>query len=200
MTTTSPTFERLTDLASVDIAPGFFAITRSGGLRERLEKILLLGALITAAVQRSVLVGYVADLPFMPVATVWGELTRRWQSVPDARELGAIEVARPFRAQGIGRRLLAELVAGTRLDGNILIAEGLEWHWDLEARGLSSRECRARLLALFSDAGFRRYDTDEAEITYSAANFLLARIGPQVRQQSRLAFESALLLDRHAHR
>jgi acetoin utilization protein AcuA len=184
--------KRVTDLRQVDVAPGFFAITRTDRLREAFDDVLGIGAVITAAIDRSVVIGYAIDLPFVPIAIEGGELKRRWQSVPDAHELGAIEVARPFRGSGIGRRLLDEVVAQPQLDGRILIAEGLEWHWDLEAFHVSAGERRERLLALFSGAGFQRYDTDETEVAYSEPNFLAARVGPAVSEESRRAFQAAL--------
>jgi acetoin utilization protein AcuA len=178
---------QLADLARVDIAPGFFAITRSPNLREVLAGVLDVGGVVTAALHRSVVIGYAVDLPFVPVP-----FARRWQSVPDARELGAIEVARAFRGTGVARRLLDEMFRGGRLDGKIVIAEGLCWHWDAEARGLSYAECRAALLALFAGAGLERFHTDETEIAYSPCNFLAARVGPDVPEESRRAFERTL--------
>jgi hypothetical protein len=154
--------ERLTDLRRVDIAPGFFAITRSARLREVLADVLDLGAAVLAATRGSLLVGYTVDLPFVPIQFDDREWSRRW------------------------------LVPDPRLEDQILIGEGLVWHWDHEARGLYATECRAQLLALFGNAGFRRYRTDEPEIRSSPYNFLIARSGPRVAEESRLAFEGAL--------
>ncbi len=83
--------ERLIDVGRVDIVPGFFAITRSPQLREMLARVVDLGAVVTAAVHRSLLIGYAADLPFLPIKLEHGEWKRRWQLLPDARELGGIE-------------------------------------------------------------------------------------------------------------
>jgi acetoin utilization protein AcuA len=185
--------ERLVNVGRVDIVPGFFAITRSPQLREMLARVLDLGAVVTAAVHRSLLIGYAADLPFLPIVLEHGEWKRRWQLLPDARELGGIEVARPFRGAGIARLLLEQMVSGPRLDREILIGEGLHWHWDLAARGLDVRQCRARLLALFSAAGFCSHQTDEPEVSSSPWNFLIARIGSRIPPDSRRAFEAALL-------
>lgn len=182
----------LSDLRRFDIAPGFAAVTRSAGLRSMFEGILPLGAVITVALRGSLLVGYAADLPFVPVQLPDRELRRRWSFVPDAHELGAIEVARPFRGERIAQRLLEEMLRGGRLEQRIVIAEGLHWHWDTAGRGLPVAECRRALLALFAGAGFRRYDTDEPEVSYSMSNFLIARVGALVPESSRRAFEEAL--------
>jgi acetoin utilization protein AcuA len=184
--------EQLTEVSQVDIVPGFFAVTRSAELREVLLRILEVGATVFAALHGSLLVGYTADLEFEPIAYAGTQWVRRWQKLPDVRELGAIEVARGFRGGGLARKLLEAQVAGPRLDGQILIGEGLSWHWDCEGRGLLLSDCRKSLLALFRHAGFEKLQTDEPEVSYSLANFLVARIGPQVPHESRLAFKSAL--------
>jgi acetoin utilization protein AcuA len=183
----------LADPSRVDIAPGFCAVTRTPELRAMLTEVLKLGAVVTAALDGAVLVGYVVDLPYLPIVFDGAEWQRRWQKLPDVRELGAVEVARGVRGTGLGRSLLAAAVAGPRLDGNILIGEGLAWHWDAEGRGLGLSQCRAALLRLFESTGFRRYRTDEPEVAYSPYNFLVARVGAKVPLDSRLAFEAALM-------
>jgi hypothetical protein len=188
--------ERLREVSRVDIAPGFCAVTRSAELRELLLRILELDAVVFAALEGSVLVGYTADLSFLPIEFCGGFLERRWQRVPGARELGAIEVARSCRATGVARALLAAQISNGRLDQQILIGEGFCWHWDNEARGLSVSECRARLLTLFANAGFGEYATDEPEVSYSLNNFLVARIGPRVPAANVAAFEAALFQER----
>jgi hypothetical protein len=185
--------EHVTDVSRLDVAKGFCAITPTDGLRRVLTDVLGLGAHVVAAVDGSVLVGYAVDLPFLPIVFEGAVLPRRWQRLPDARELGAIEVIRPLRGTGLARALLAAMVSGGRLDDKIVLAEGLSWHWDHEASGLSSRDCRARLLSLFLGAGFRKYATDEPEIRQSPDNFLVARVGPAAPPASRAAFEAALM-------
>jgi acetoin utilization protein AcuA len=183
----------LSDPSRVDIAPGFHAVTRSPELRGVLADVLKLGAVVTAALDGAVLVGYAVDLPYVPIVFDGIEVRRRWQRLPDVRELGALEVARGVRGEGLGRRLLTTALQSPRLDGQIVIGEGLAWHWDAEARGLGLSQCRAALLRLFESTGFRRYRTDEPEVAYSPYNFLVARVGAKVPVDSRLAFEAALM-------
>jgi acetoin utilization protein AcuA len=186
--------ERLQDPGRIDVPPGFFAVNRSAELREALSRVLDLGAWVTCALHGSVLLGYALDLPFVPVSFDGVPWPRRWDALPDARELGAIEIARPYRDLRLGHGLLAGLCDGGRLEGQVLIGEGLVWHWDAEARGLGPGECRRRLLALFASAGFRSFRTDEPNIAESPYNFLVARIGSRVPAASRAAFEAALLI------
>ena len=183
----------LADPSRVDIAPGFHAVTRSPELRRVLAEVLELGAVVTAAIDGAVLVGYAVDLPYVPIVFEGADYPRRWQQLPDVRELGALEVARGVRSRGLGHRLLAGMLQGGRLDARIVIGEGLAWHWDAEGRGLGLSECRAALLRLFESADFRRFRTDEPEVAYSPYNFLVARVGPKVPEASRLAFEAALM-------
>ncbi len=175
-------------LRGIAIADGFAAITRGPQLRGVLANVLDQGGVVTAALHGTTLAGYVVDLPFMPIPFLGAEIRRRWQDVPSTREVGGIEVARPFRSGGIARRLLAAMVADGRLDAVILLAEGFHSHWDLEARPVSVWDARAQLIRLFETAGFVRHDTDEPEVTESPANFLVARVGPRVPELHRAAF------------
>lgn len=188
--------DRLTsagDLARLDVTPGFAAITPSKDLRAVLARVLEAGGVVNAALRRSILIGYTADLPFLPIPFQGGQITRRWQGLPDAREIGGLEVARPFRGAGIAQRLLAGLVSDARLDRIVLIGEALQWHWDADTGRQSIWEYRDELLRLLERAGFRRWETDEPEIQYSPANFLFARIGPLTSEVSRRAFQTALM-------
>jgi GNAT superfamily N-acetyltransferase len=184
---------RLTDLSNLDIAPDFFAIHRSAEVREALSKLFALDAYLVGAIDRSVLVGYAVDLPFLPIEFEGEKIERRWNRLPDARELGAIEIARQCRSRGVARELLAGLAENGRLETKIVVGEGLMWHWDYESRGLNASECRARLLSMFAGAGYRRFRTNEPEIAFSPYNFLVARIGRQVSKSSLGAFEAALI-------
>jgi hypothetical protein len=92
--------ERLVDVGRVDMVPGFFAITRSPQLREMLARVLDLGAVVTAAVHRSLLIGYAADLPFLPIKLEHGEWKRRWQTLSDRHESDARQ---PWRCACLAR-------------------------------------------------------------------------------------------------
>jgi GNAT superfamily N-acetyltransferase len=186
--------ERLTDPGKVDIAPDFFAITRSGELREMLARILELDSFVVAAVRDSVMLGYAVDLPYVAIEFEGMIIKRRWHDLPDVRELGAIEVARGSREKGLAKKLLEALAENERLENKIVIGEGLMWHWDYEARGVSVSQCRAQLLSLFASANYRNYRTNEPEVSFSPLNFLMARVGSKVTAASRKAFESALMV------
>jgi acetoin utilization protein AcuA len=185
-------FETQRDLERLRVAEGFGAIARSEDVPAMFARTLAARGTITAALHDGVLVGYAADLPFLPVEWDGGRIDRRWDALPEARELGAVEVAAPFRNRGIARDLMRALADGGRLDDFIVIAEALQWHWDLASAGADVWEYRRRLMRLLESAGFRRFDTDAPEVAEHAANFLAARIGAGTHLGAQHAFAQAL--------
>jgi len=185
-------FEAHAALRGLKIASGFSAIVRTVEVVPMFERVLAVGGTITAALERGVLIGYAADLPFTPVVWDGGTVVRRWDGLQEVRELGAVEVAAPFRSRGIGRLLMRAIAAGGRLDPYIVIGEALRWHWDVGATGGDPVEYRRRLIRLLESAGFHRFDTDAPEIASDAVNFLAARIGGATSAASQRAFAEAL--------
>jgi GNAT superfamily N-acetyltransferase len=185
-------FETQAEIEGLRVAEGFGAIVRSEDVPAMFARTLSAGGTITAALRDGVVVGYAADLPFVPIVWDGGRVERRWDALPAVRELGAVEVALPFRNRGIARELMRALAAGGRLDRFIVIAEALHWHWDLAASGIDVWEYRRRLVRLLESAGFRRFDTDAPDVSEHAANFLAARIGPRSGIPAQRAFAEAL--------
>ena len=185
-------FEAPAALRGLQVAAGFSAIVRTEEVVPMFERVLEAGGTITAALDRGVLIGYAADLPFTPVVWDGGTILRRWDGLQEVRELGAVEVAAPFRSRGIGRLLMRAIAAGGRLDPYIVIGEALRWHWDVAASGGDPMEYRRRLVRLLESAGFHRFDTDAPEIGGDAVNFLAARIGGATSAASQRAFAEAL--------
>jgi hypothetical protein len=94
-------YESPWQIESLRVASGFGSIVDSREVPPMFRRVLAAGGNVTAALLGGVLVGYAADLPFAPVEWDGGRIVRRWQAVPQARELGAVEVAAPFRNRGI---------------------------------------------------------------------------------------------------
>jgi acetoin utilization protein AcuA len=185
--------ERYTSPGEIDgirVAAGFRSIVSTLEVAAMFRRVLAGGGQITAALVDGVVVGYAADLPFTPIAWAGGRVDRRWQSVPHARELGAVEVAAPFRNRGVARRLMRAFAENGRLEGYIVIGEALSWHWDLST--VDVWEYRRRLMRLLESAGFRRFDTDSPEVLQDSANFLAARIGTATEATAQRAFAEAL--------
>ena len=98
-------------------------------------------------------------------------------------ELGAIEVSRNWRHVGIGRAMVAAILADAFIETKIFFLTGYSWHWDTDQTGLSVYAYRNMLMRLFRPFGFRVYLTNNPEIRMASANMLMARIGSQVSHQ-----------------
>lgn len=116
-------------------------------------------------------VGYAAVHP-PDARSRWGEAGLEW-----LLELGAIEVAPRFRREGIGKRLLAVLFDGGRLEDRIVIALALWWHWDLRRTGLNLWAYQEMLSRLLGSCGFRKEPTADREVIAHPANAVFARRG-----------------------
>jgi acetoin utilization protein AcuA len=184
--------ETCSQVEGLSVAGGFSAIVPTAEVLAMFRKSVEIGGTITAARLQGTLVGYAADLPFAPIEWEGQRIVRRWEAIPDVRELGAVEVAAPFRNRGIARRLMHAFAEGDRLERYIVIGEALSWHWDVARTGNDPWEYRRRLCRLLESAGFRRFATDAPDVTYDPLNFLAARIGLATAPSSRRAFEEAL--------
>src|SRR5262245_9300696 len=58
-----------------------------------------------------------------------------WEGVPSLLELGSIEVSRDYRHHGLAHRLLTTAFADPAMEREIVIAQGLSWHWDTSETG-----------------------------------------------------------------
>jgi GNAT superfamily N-acetyltransferase len=184
--------ESRSDLAGLRVADGFSAIVPTARVLDMFSRSVAIGGTVTAALARGALVGYATDLPFVPIEWMGRTIVRRWEAIPEVRELGAVEVAASFRNRGIARRLMDALAAGDRLERYVVIGEALSWHWDVAAAGNDPWEYRQRLCRLLESAGFHRFDTDAPDVACEPVNFLAARIGGATTAAARHAVEEAL--------
>jgi len=190
-------YESPSQIEALRVAAGFRSIVETREVPSMFRGVLAAGGNVTAALVGGVLVGYAADLPFVPIEWDGGQIVRRWQAIPQARELGAVEVAAPFRNQGIARQLMRALAEDDRLERFIVIGEALRWHWDLGAAGIDVWEYRRRLVRLLESAGFGRFDTDSPDVADDPVNFLAVRIGAATAPASQQALSHALFEDPH---
>ena len=114
------------------------------------------------------------------------DLFERWSDDPSGRiwELGAVEVAPPWRGRGLARRLLEASFATGFFDDKIVIAQLLSWHYDTGRTGVSAFAYREALVRLYQGVGFRVWRTDDPEIAGRIENALMARIGPRVPEEA----------------
>ncbi len=101
--------------AIVHPAPGFAASVPSDRVAARIDAVLDAGGWVVAALVAGELVGYASVLPPRPVEWSGQTIKRRWDDMDGVLELGALEVARPFRRSGLGRVIATELGVNPRL-------------------------------------------------------------------------------------
>ena len=126
---------------------------------------------------RDRLVGYAAFHPPSDVES-WGD-DRSGRLV----ELGAVEVAPELRGQRLAERMLDASFAGGRFDDTVVFATLYVWHYDLARTGLGDLAYRRMLERLYRSAGLVPYPTGDLEVRSSAANALMARIGPDAPEE-----------------
>ncbi|MBV8715899.1 MAG: acetoin utilization protein AcuC [Chloroflexi bacterium] len=118
-----------------------------------------------------------------------------WRDVPGAYEL-SIETSSNWRRMGIAHHLV-EFCFQPGLEWMehlIVLAMGLDWHWDLAGTGLDAAGYRAVLRSLFEPVGFRSVHTSEPNVAMHASNILLVRVGSMVSEVRRAALDEALYI------
>ncbi len=130
------------------------------------------GACVSVADAAGGLVAYAAFHPPSDIES-WGE-----DRTGRILELGAVEVAPPYRGRRLAERLLEASFAGGRFDATVVIATMYVWHYDLKRTGLEDFAYRRLLERLYGSVGLAPFPTADAEIRSNAANLLMARIGP----------------------
>ncbi len=129
---------------------------------------------IIAAVIDDVIVGY--------VTFHYPDEMERWYEagMDNLIELGAIEVALPYRGFGIGKRLIKLAFLAGQLDNCIVFTTEYYWHWDLDGTGLSVWDYRKMMENLMKCVDMVWFATDDPEICSHPANCLMVRVGPDV--------------------
>lgn len=133
---------------------------------------------IIAARRSQLVVGYVTFLYPDPLER-WAE-----GNMGDLLELGAVEVAAPYRHSGLAKALLEVAFRDPAMENYIVISTEYYWHWDLEETGLDIWEYRDVMKKVMGSAGMEVYPTDDPEIAAHPANMLMARIGNRVPPES----------------
>ena len=81
---------------------------------------------------------------------------------------------------GLGKAMVALVVADSFIEQRIFFLTGYSWHWDTDQTGLSVYAYRNLLIRLFRRFEFRVYLTTNPEIRMSSANVLMARVGSDI--------------------
>jgi len=148
---------------------------------------------IIAAVHDRTIVGY--------VTFHYPDPLERWSDggMEDLIELGAIEVAPPYRSFGIGKRMLELAFRERQLDNVIVFTTEYYWHWDLKSSGLDVWEYRRMMERLMKSVGMIWYATDDPEICSHPANCLMVKIGPEVPLSSVEQFDRVRFRQRYMY-
>ena len=151
---------------------GSYCRYRAGGTRTILRRVLAAAeGRVLAALAEDSIVGYLALFP-PGHEERWGQ-----SPIPGLLELGALEVDRTWRRQGLAQALLKATFAGAELDQAIVIAPQYASDWDLDISGLPWHEYRHLIFRLFRRHGFADFVTDEPLIAADPKNCLLVRVG-----------------------
>jgi acetoin utilization protein AcuA len=148
---------------------------------------------IIAAVHDGTIVGY--------VTFHYPDPLERWSDadMDDLIELGAIEVALPYRSYGLGKRMLQHAFREKQLDNLIVFTTEYYWHWDLKNSGLDVWEYRRMMEKLMKSVGMIWYATDDPEICSHPANCLMVKIGPEVPLESVEKFDRVRFRQRYMY-
>ncbi|WP_042685473.1 GNAT family N-acetyltransferase [Caldalkalibacillus thermarum] len=120
------------------------------------------------------------------VTFLYPDPLERWseEKMEDLLELGAIEVAPPYRNIGLAKRMLQVAFRDDAMEDYIVISTEYYWHWDLKGTGLSVWEYRKVMEKVMGSVGLTWFATDDPEICSHPANCLMARIGKRVPMSS----------------
>ncbi|MFC3883253.1 GNAT family N-acetyltransferase [Bacillus songklensis] len=115
----------------------------------------------------------------------------RWSegNMDNLIELGAIEVAPPFRGFSVGKNLLQVSMMDEAMEDYIIITTEYYWHWDLKGTGLNVWDYRKIMEKMMNAGGLFWFATDDPEICSHPANCLMVRIGKRVDSDSIQKFD-----------
>ncbi|RZI03439.1 GNAT family N-acetyltransferase [Staphylococcus condimenti] len=122
----------------------------------------------------------------------------RWstRNLPYLVELGAIEVALPYRGTGLGSELIKQSLKEDEFEDYIILTTEYYWHWDLKNSKLDVYEYKKLMQNLMAQGGLEIFATDDPEITGHPANCLMARIGSRISLDQIKAFDDVRFMNR----
>jgi acetoin utilization protein AcuA len=151
--------------------------------KQALQEIIRDGGCVTLAVSDKTVIGYAAFHHPSEVES-WGE-----DKTGKLIELGAVEVSYHYRGQKLAEQLLLETFKTGRFDDTIVFATMYFWHYDLKRTGLTDFAYKRLLDKLYRKAGMLPFATTDPEIKSSAANQLMARVGPNTPAEVKAEFD-----------
>lgn len=125
------------------------------------------------------------------VTFIYPDELERWSQadMENMIELGAIEVAAPYRGCKVGKNMLKVSMMDDAMEDYIIITTEYYWHWDLKGTGLTVWDYRKAMEKMMSAGGLVWFATDDPEICSHPANCLMVRIGKRINQESIQKFD-----------
>jgi acetoin utilization protein AcuA len=141
---------------------------------------------IAALPEGRIIIARMGDTVVGYVTYLYPDPMERWAEakLTDLLELGAIEIAAPYRAVGLAKALLEVSFLDDALNDYIVISTEYYWHWDLEQAGISVWDYKEVMKKIMGSVGMEVYATDDEEICSHPANMLMARVGTRVPLES----------------
>lgn len=120
------------------------------------------------------------------IAFTYPDELEHWSKgkMEDLLELGAIEVAIPYRGMGLAKEMLQIALKDITMEKFIVITTLHYWHWDLKNTNLNIWQYQDMMKKVLGYFGFKKYDTIDPEVQSDPANLLMARIGEKVPESS----------------
>lgn len=114
----------------------------------------------------------------------------RWaqSGLPCLLELGAIEVSRQWRGNGISSELVSIPFDTDFMEDHIIVSMECYWFWDLQGSNLSVYEYRRLMENLLARSSFKTTITDDPDVCSHPANLLSVRLGSRVPEETRTTF------------
>ena len=107
-------------------------------------------------------------------------------------EIVALEASRSYRSTKLGQKLLHLGLTNELIEERITYMVGYSWTWDLEGTGLTANEYRGLLMHLLAPYEFKRYPTNEPNVSLRPENMFMARIGSKVDPELVKKFKNLL--------
>ncbi|MGZ4105830.1 MAG: N-acetyltransferase [Tumebacillaceae bacterium] len=139
------------------------------------------------------------DLVVGYVTYLYPDPMERWSEakMENLLELGAIEVAAPYRSGGLAKSLRHVSFLDDAMNDFIVMSTEYYWHWDLDSTKLNVWEYKEVMKKVMGSVGMEQFATDEPEICSHPANMLMARIGTRVDLDSIERFNNVRFKTRH---
>ncbi len=107
-------------------------------------------------------------------------------------EIVALEVSRNYRSTKLGQKLLHLGLTNELIEKRITYMVGYSWTWDLEGTGMTANEYRGLLMHILAPYDFKRYPTNEPNVSLRPENIFMARIGSEVDEEIVKKFKNLL--------